>query len=55
MKCEDVGGVACDGELGWTVIDVACHESWMTWHEGMLSGGYEIRRSTGKMNLTRMD
>lgn len=28
------------------------HESWMTWHEGMLSGGYEIRRLTGKLNLT---
>lgn len=28
------------------------HESWMTWREGMLSVGYEIRRLTGKLDLT---
>jgi hypothetical protein len=27
----------------------------MLWHEGMLSGGYEIRRLTGKLDLIGKD
>lgn len=59
MKCEDVGMTLVRWETGMDdnrngryCHGYYLHESWMTWHEGMLSGGYEIRRLTGKLNLT---
>lgn len=55
MKCEDVGCYPWWGTgMGIRLLSgfIACHESWMTWHEGMLSVGYEIRRLTGKLDLT---
>ena len=39
---EMLGYHHCDGKLGWTDY----------LHEGMLSVGYEIRRLTGKLDLT---
>ena len=59
MKCEDVGMTLVRWETGMDGNrnrrygqEHYLHESWMTWHEGMLSVGYEIRRLTGKLDLT---
>ena len=59
MKCEDVGMTLVRWETGMDDNrnrrygqEHYLYESWMTWHEGMLSVGYENRRLTGKLNLT---
>lgn len=56
MKCKDIGMTSVwetgmDGNRRYGHGHYL-HESWMTWHEGMLSVGYEIRRLTGKLDLT---